>query len=51
MFSNEDFWIGFLNTIVYVGGTVAGEFVFALALLVNYHFRGKNLVNGLFFIP
>jgi len=53
MFSNQDFWIGFLNTIVYVGGTVGSEFVFsfALALLMNYHFRGKNLVNGLFFIP
>ncbi|MCK5604223.1 sugar ABC transporter permease [Candidatus Pacearchaeota archaeon] len=53
MFGNEDFWLAFLNTAVYVSGTVVAEFIFAfaLALLINYHFLGKNIVNGLFFLP
>jgi multiple sugar transport system permease protein len=53
MFGNEGFWIAFLNTVTYVGGTVVSEFIFAfaLALLMNYHFSGKNLVSGLFFLP
>jgi multiple sugar transport system permease protein len=53
MFKNEDFWIAFLNTAVYVGGTVIAELIFAfpLALLVNYHFKAKNIINGLFFLP
>jgi multiple sugar transport system permease protein len=53
MFTDRDFWAAFFHTVVYVGGTVIAEFTFAfaLALLVNYHFRGKNVVNGLFFMP
>jgi multiple sugar transport system permease protein len=51
--SSPSFWTAFLNTVVYVGGTVGGEFVFAflLALLVNYRFRFKNALNSLFFVP
>ncbi len=53
MLSDPSFWNAFLNTVIYVGGTVAAEFIFAfaLALLVNYHFPGKNIVNALFFVP
>jgi multiple sugar transport system permease protein len=53
LFTSTSFCNAFFNTVVYVGGTVAAEFVFsfALALLVDFHFRGKNTVNGLFFIP
>lgn len=53
MLSSGDFWNAFLNTLVYVGGTVAAEFLIglALALLVNFAFPLKNLVNSLFFIP
>jgi len=53
MFTSIPFWNAFLNTIIYVGGTVLGEFIFsfALALLVNFNFRGKNIINSLFFIP
>jgi len=53
MFSRDSFWRAFLNTIYYVGGCVIGEFIlgFTLALLVNFSFRGKNIINSLFFIP
>ena len=53
MISDSTFWITFLNTLIYVGGTVVGEFIFsfALALLVNYNFKYKNIINGAFFIP
>jgi multiple sugar transport system permease protein len=53
MVRSSEFWNAFGNTLVYVGGTVVAEFIFsfALALLVNFRFRVKNLVNGLFFIP
>jgi multiple sugar transport system permease protein len=53
LLSSASFWTAFLNTVVYVGGTVGGEFVFAflLALLVNYRFRFKNALNSLFFVP
>lgn len=48
-----EFWNAFVNTLIYVGGTVLSEFIFsfALALLVNYNYGVNNLVNGLFFIP
>ncbi len=53
MLAAASFWTAFLNTVVYVGGTVAGEFVFAfaLALLVNTRFPFKNGINSLFFVP
>ncbi len=53
LLADPSFWTAFLNTVVYVGGTVGGEFVFAflLALLVNYRFRFKNALNSLFFVP
>ncbi|MBN1835105.1 MAG: sugar ABC transporter permease [Spirochaetales bacterium] len=53
MLESREFWTAFGNTIVYVGGTVALEFVVALplALLVNTRFPLKNLVNSLFFVP
>lgn len=53
MLSDPSFWNAFFNTVIYVGGTVVAEFLFAfaLALLVNFHFPGKNIINGLFFIP
>jgi len=53
LLSSASFWTAFLNTVVYVAGTVGGEFVFAflLALLVNYRFRFKNAFNSLFFVP
>ncbi len=53
MLTSQSFWSVFLNTVVYVGGTVIGEFIlaFALALLVNYPHRLKNLTNSLFFVP
>ena len=53
MITQRTFWIAFLNTLYYVGGTVFGEFIFsfALALLLNYNFKSKNVVNGAFFIP
>jgi multiple sugar transport system permease protein len=53
MLASKSFWTAFRNTVVYVGGTVAVEFVFAflLALLVNYRFRLKNALNSLFFVP
>jgi multiple sugar transport system permease protein len=52
MFSSPQFWTALLNTVVYVAGTVVGELVIglALALLVNFRFRLKNLVNSLFFV-
>ncbi len=52
MLSSSEFWKSFLNTVIYVGGTVLGEFIlgFALALLVNFQYRGKNTVNTLFFV-
>jgi multiple sugar transport system permease protein len=53
MFSSEDFWNAFVNTIVYVGGTVVVEFIagLSLALLVNYTFPLKNVINSLYFVP
>jgi multiple sugar transport system permease protein len=53
MFSDTGFWVAFGNTLFYVGGTVLGEliFSFSLALLINFHFRGKNIINGMFFLP
>jgi multiple sugar transport system permease protein len=53
LLASPSFWTAFLNTVIYVGGTVGGEFVFAfmLALLVNYRFRFKNALNSLFFVP
>jgi multiple sugar transport system permease protein len=53
MLASAGFWRVFLNTVVYVGGTVLGEFLaaFALALLVNWRHRFKNLTNSLFFVP
>ncbi len=53
MLSSSSFWRVFLNTVAYVAGTVIGEFIlaFALALLVNYPHRAKNLTNSLFFVP
>lgn len=53
MLSSRPFWTAFLNTIVYVAGTVGGEFVFAfaLALLVNFRFKLKNALNSLYFVP
>jgi multiple sugar transport system permease protein len=53
MLTSLSFWRVFLNTVVYVAGTVIGEFIlaFALALLVNYPHRLKNLTNSLFFVP
>ncbi len=52
MFSRGAFWNAFLNTLVYVGGCVLGEFVigFTLALLLNFSFRGKEIINSLFFV-
>lgn len=53
MLESREFWNAFLNTILYVGGTVALEFAIALplALLVNTRFPFKNLINSLFFVP
>jgi multiple sugar transport system permease protein len=53
MLGNPSFWRVFLNTVVYVAGTVIGEFIlaFALALLVNYPHRLKSLTNSFFFVP
>ena len=53
MLTSRSFWTAFWNTIVYVGGTVLGEFIFSfmLALLMNTRFRYKNAVNSLFFVP
>jgi multiple sugar transport system permease protein len=53
MLGSGSFWTAFFNTVLYVAGTVIGEFVvaFALALLVNYRHRFTNLVNSLFFVP
>jgi len=53
MLGSMEFWRAFANTLVYVGGTVLGEFLlgFALALLVNTRFPAKNAVNSLFFMP
>jgi len=53
MLTSRSFWNAFANTIVYVGGTVIGEFIFSfmLALLVNTRFRFKNAINSLFFVP
>ena len=53
MLASKEFWTAFLNTILYVGGTVALEFLIALplALLVNSRFPLKNLINSLFFVP
>ncbi len=53
LLGSSSFWRVFLNTVIYVGGTVIGEFLiaFALALLVNYRHRYKNLINSLFFVP
>lgn len=52
MLTSAEFWKGFLNTMLYVGGTVVGEFIlgFALALLVNFKYKGKSTVNTLFFV-
>jgi len=53
MLSSGSFWTVFLNTVVYVAGTVIGEFIlaFALALLVNFRHRFTNVINSLFFVP
>lgn len=53
MLTSRSFWNAFSNTIIYVGGTVIGEFIFSfmLALLVNTRFRFKNAINSLFFVP
>jgi multiple sugar transport system permease protein len=53
MLGSPSFWRVFLNTVVYVAGTVIGEFIlaFALALLVNYPHRLKSLTNSFFFVP
>lgn len=53
MLASGEFWTAFANTLVYVGGTVLGEFIlgFALALLVNTRFPAKNAINSLFFVP
>jgi len=53
MLGSPEFWKAFVNTLVYVGGTVFAEFVlgFALALLVNARFPAKNAINSLFFVP
>jgi multiple sugar transport system permease protein len=53
MLASGEFWRAFANTLIYVGGTVLGEFVlgFALALLVNTRFPAKNAINSLFFVP
>ncbi len=52
MFSNAAFWKAFLQTILYVGGCVLGEFIigFSLALLINFQMPGKNIINSLFFV-
>ena len=53
MFASQQFWNALLHTVVYVGGTVAGELAiaFALALLVNVRYRARDFVNSLFFVP
>jgi multiple sugar transport system permease protein len=53
MLGSPEFWKAFSNTLVYVGGTVAAEFLlgFALALLVNSRFPAKTAIDSLFFVP
>ncbi len=53
MFTSASFWRSFLHTIEYVGGVVVIESIVALflALLVNFKFKGKSIINSLFFVP
>jgi multiple sugar transport system permease protein len=46
------FWIGFKNTLVYVGGTVFFEFLlgFGLALLLNQEIKYRGTLRGLFML-
>lgn len=47
------FWIGFKNTLLYVGGTVFFEFLlgFGLALLLNQEMKYRGTLRGLFMLP
>ncbi len=47
------FWIGFKNTLVYVGGAVFIEFLlgFSLALLLNQEIKYRGTLRGLFMLP
>ena len=49
----NSFYSTFKNTIVYVFGSVIPQFVlgFALALLLQRRFRGRNIYQGIIFFP
>ncbi|HPT62465.1 MAG TPA: sugar ABC transporter permease, partial [Bacillota bacterium] len=51
--SNPDTPRYFLNTFMWVAGTVLGELTIALgvALLLNRSFRGRGLIRGLILVP
>jgi multiple sugar transport system permease protein len=46
-------WNALKNTALYTGGAVSVEFVigFIIALLLELHFRGRNLIRTLFILP
>ena len=53
LLSDETFWLSLKNTIVWVLGSLAGQFVlgFALALLLQKPFRGRSLYRAIVFSP
>ncbi len=50
---NLHFWEAARNTIVFVGGAIAGKFAIGLAMaaVLNQEVPGRNLLRGLMFLP
>lgn len=50
---NRHFWQAAWNTLVFVGGAIAGKFAFGLAMacVLNQDLPGRNVLRGLMFLP
>lgn len=53
LLNDETFWLSLKNTLVWVCGSLIGQFMlgFALALLLQKHFRGRSIYRAVVFSP